>query len=413
MGRKQPKLTNISESGKKTVAIIGGGIVGLATGHQLLLRFPSVRLLLLEKESSPGKHQTGHNSGVLHCGLYYKPGSAKARLAVEGIQQMVQFCQRHTIPHEMCGKIVVATQEDELPLLQALHERGQANGLAGLRLLGPEQIRELEPHAAGLEALHVPQEGIVDYTAVVHAMVDEIRGNGGDIRFSSEVTGLQNRDGWIIETTSGEYEAGFIINCAGLYCDRISRKAGARDPAKIVPFRGEYYKLRPDRQYLVRNLIYPVPNPKFPFLGVHFTRLIHGGIEAGPNAVLAFAREGYRHTDISIRDMIETLTYRGFWNFFLRYPAMCWEEFRRSFSKHLFCQSLQRLVPEIRIEDLSPGGAGVRAQALAPNGELVQDFHFVEQDRALHVLNAPSPAATASLAIADEIVTRAQNAILS
>jgi L-2-hydroxyglutarate oxidase LhgO len=413
MGRKQPRLTNISVSGKKTVAIIGGGIVGLATAHQLLLRFPSARLLLLEKESGPGKHQTGHNSGVLHCGLYYKPGSAKARLAVEGIGQMVEFCRRHTIPHEICGKIVVATQEDELPLLQALHERGQANGLAGLRLLGPEQIRELEPHAAGLEALHVPQEGIVDYTAVVHAMVDEIRGNGGDIRFSSEVTGLQNRNGWIIETTSGEYEAGFIINCAGLHCDRISRKAGARDPAKIVPFRGEYYNLRPDRQHLVRNLIYPVANPKFPFLGVHFTRLIHGGIEAGPNAVLAFAREGYRHTDISLRDMIETLTYRGFWNFFLRYPAMCWEEFWRSFSKHLFCQSLQRLVPDIRIEDLSPGGAGVRAQAIAPSGELVQDFHFVEQDRALHVLNAPSPAATASLAIADEIVNRARNAILS
>jgi L-2-hydroxyglutarate oxidase LhgO len=413
MGRKQPKLTHISVSGKKTVAIIGGGIVGLATAHQLLLRFPSARLLLLEKESGPGKHQTGHNSGVLHCGLYYKPGSAKARLAVEGIGQMVEFCRQHTIPHEICGKIVVATQEDELPLLQALHERGRANGLEGLRLLGPEQIRELEPHAAGLEALHVPQEGIVDYTAVVHAMVDEIRGNGGDIRFSSEVTGLQNRNGWIIETTSGEYEAGFIINCAGLYCDRISRKAGARDPAKIVPFRGEYYNLRPDRQHLVRNLIYPVANPKFPFLGVHFTRLIHGGIEAGPNAVLAFAREGYRHTDISLRDMIETLTYRGFWNFFLRYPAMCWEEFRRSYSKHLFCQSLQRLVPDIRIEDLSPGGAGVRAQALAPSGELVQDFHFVEQHRALHVLNAPSPAATASLAIADEIVNRAQNAIRS
>ena len=326
---------------------------------------------------------------------------------------MVEFCRRHAIPHEICGKIVVATQEDELPLLQALHERGQANGLAGLRLLGPEQIRELEPHAAGLEALHVPQEGIVDYTAVVHAMVDEIRSNGGDIRFSSEVTRLQNRNGWIIETTSGEYEAGFIINCAGLYCDRISRKAGARDPAKIVPFRGEYYNLRPDRQHLVRNLIYPVANPKFPFLGVHFTRLIHGGIEAGPNAVLAFAREGYRHTDISLRDTIETLTYPGFWNFFLRYPALCWEEFRRSFSKRLFCQSLQRLVPDIRIEDLSPGGAGVRAQALAPSGELVQDFHFVEQDRALHVLNAPSPAATASLAIADEIVNRAQHAILS
>jgi (S)-2-hydroxyglutarate dehydrogenase len=400
-------------SPKKTVAIIGGGIVGLATAHQLLQRFPSTRLLLLEKESGPGKHQTGHNSGVLHCGLYYKPGSAKARLAVQGIRQMVEFCQRHAIPHEICGKIVVATQQDELPHLHALSKRGQANGLEGLRLLGPEQIRELEPHAAGLEALHVPQEGIVDYTAVVHAMVDEIRAKGGDIRFSSEVTRLQHRNGWTIETTSGAYEAAFIINCAGLHCDRISRKAGARDPAKIVPFRGEYYNLRPDRQHLVRNLIYPVANPKFPFLGVHFTRLIHGGIEAGPNAVLAFAREGYRHTDISLRDMIETLTYRGFWNFLLRYPAMCWEELRRSYSKRLFCLSLQRLVPDIRIEDLSPGGAGVRAQALAPSGELVQDFHFVEQDRALHVLNAPSPAATASLAIADEIVNRAQAAILS
>ena len=400
-------------SPKKTVAIIGGGIVGLATAHQLLQRFPSTRLLLLEKESGPGKHQTGHNSGVLHCGLYYKPGSAKARLAVQGIRQMVEFCERHAIPHEICGQIVVATQQDELPHLHALSKRGQANGLEGLRLLGPEQIRELEPHAAGLEALHVPQEGIVDYTAVVHAMVDEIRAKGGDIRFSSEVTRLQNRNGWIIETTSGAYEAGFIINCAGLHCDRISRKAGARDSAKIVPFRGEYYNLRPDRQHLVRNLIYPVANPKFPFLGVHFTRLIHGGIEAGPNAVLAFAREGYRHTDISLPDMIETLTYRGFWNFLLRYPAMCWEELRRSYSKRLFCLSLQRLVPDIRIEDLSPGGAGVRAQALAPSGELVQDFHFVEQDRALHVLNAPSPAATASLAIADEIVNRAQAAILS
>jgi L-2-hydroxyglutarate oxidase LhgO len=400
-------------STKKTVAIIGGGIVGLATAHQLLQRFPFTRLLLLEKESGPGKHQTGHNSGVLHCGLYYKPGSAKARLAVQGIRQMVEFCQRHAIPHEICGKIVVATQEDELPHLHTLYERGQANGLEGLRLLNPEQVRELEPHAAGLEALHVPQEGIVDYTAVVHAMVDEIRRKGGEIRFSSEVIRLQNRNGWTVETTSGEYEAGFIINCAGLHCDRISRKAGARDPAKIVPFRGEYYKLRTDRQHLVRNLIYPVANPKFPFLGVHFTRLIHGGIEAGPNAVLAFAREGYRHTDLSLRDLVETLTYRGFWNFLLRYPAMCWEEFRRSYSKRLFCLSLQRLVPDIRIEDLSPGGAGVRAQALAPNGELVQDFHFVEQDRALHVLNAPSPAATASLAIADEIVNRAQAAILS
>jgi L-2-hydroxyglutarate oxidase len=394
-----------------TVAIIGGGIVGLATAHQLLHRVPSTKLILLEKESGPGKHQTGHNSGVLHCGLYYKPGSAKARLAVRGIQQMVEFCQQHGIPHEICGKIVVATNEDELPRLQALFERGQANGLEGLRLLGQEQIQDLEPYAAGLQALHVPQEGIVDYTAVVRAMVAEVQGKGGDIRFSSEVTDLRDRNGWLIHTKGGDCEADFIINCGGLHSDRISRKAGARDPAKIVPFRGEYYKLKPDRQYLVRNLIYPVPNPKFPFLGVHFTRLIHGGIEAGPNAVLAFAREGYRRTDLRFLDVVETLTYRGFWKFFLRYPAMCWEEFRRSFSKHLFCQSLQRLVPEVGIEDLNPGGSGVRAQALAPSGELVQDFYFVPQERALHVLNAPSPAATASLAIADEIVNRVQDAI--
>jgi L-2-hydroxyglutarate oxidase LhgO len=394
-----------------TVAIIGGGIVGLATAHQLLQRVPSTKLILLEKEAGPGKHQTGHNSGVLHCGLYYKPGSAKARLAVRGIQQMVEFCDRHGIPHEICGKIVVATCQDELPHLHALFERGEANGLEGLRLLGREQIQELEPHAAGLKALHVPQEGIVDYTAVVQAMMAEVQGKGGDIRFCSEVTGLRNRNGWVIHTKSGDYEADFIINCAGLHSDRMSRKAGARDPAKIVPFRGEYYRLKPDRQYLVRNLIYPVPNPRFPFLGVHFTRLIRGGIEAGPNAVLAFAREGYRRTDLCFPDMMETLTYRGFWKFLLRYPAMCWEEFRRSLSKHLFCQSLQRLVPEVRVEDLNPGGSGVRAQALAPSGELVQDFYFVSQERALHVLNAPSPAATASLAIADEIVNRMQDAI--
>jgi L-2-hydroxyglutarate oxidase LhgO len=393
------------------IAVIGGGIVGLATAHQLLQRFPAIRLLLLEKENGPGRHQTGHNSGVLHCGLYYKPGSAKARLAVQGIRRMVDFCAQHDIPHELCGKIVLATDESELPGLHALFARGKANGLDGLQLLGREQIAEFEPHAGGVAALRVPQEGIVDYSAVAHAMAREIQARGGEISFSTEVTGLRNAGGWNIQTTRGEFQADFIVNCAGLHCDRVSRKAGVRDPTKIVPFRGEYYKLAPHREHLVRSLIYPVPDPRFPFLGVHFTRLIHGGIEAGPNAVLAFAREGYRSRDFSLRDMIETLTCRGFWRFLLRYPSMCWNEFRRSYSKDLFCLSLQRLVPDLRIEDLAAGGAGVRAQAISPSGELVQDFYFVCRDRALHVLNAPSPAATASLAIADEIINLVQGAI--
>ncbi|MGB7136696.1 MAG: L-2-hydroxyglutarate oxidase [Acidobacteriaceae bacterium] len=391
------------------VAVIGGGIVGLATAHQLLQRFPSTRLLLLEKESGPGRHQTGHNSGVLHCGLYYKPGSVKARLAVEGIRRMTEFCAEHQVPYEVCGKVVVATGEEEIPRLHALLERGKANGLEGLELLGPEQIHEIEPHAAGLAGLRVPQEGIVDYSVVADVMVSEIRKRGGDVRFSSEVRRLENGKGWRIRTASGDYEADFLINCAGLHCDRVSRMAGNHDPTKIVPFRGEYYHLKPERQHLVRNLIYPVPDPKFPFLGVHFTRMIHGGVEAGPNAVLAFAREGYRHTDFSFRDMIETLTYRGFWRFLLRYPVMCWEEFKRSYSKHLFCRSLQRLVPEIQLDDLGQGGAGVRAQALSPAGELVQDFYFVRQPGALHVLNAPSPAATAALSIADEVLDRVKD----
>lgn len=395
------------------IAIVGGGIVGLATARQLLCRYPAVSLLLLEKESGPGRHQTGHNSGVLHCGLYYKPGSTKARLAVQGIRSMVAFCAEHNVPHEVCGKIVIATDTEEVPRLHALAERGKANGLEGLQTLGPEQIREYEPNAAGLAGLRVPQEGIVDYAAVSAALVKDIQARDGETRFSAEVIRLRPASRWRIETRAGDYEADFLINCAGLHSDRVSRMGGTRDPTRIVPFRGEYYKLKPERQHLVRNLIYPVPDPKFPFLGVHFTRLIQGGVEAGPNAVLAFAREGYRKTDFSLRDMIETLTYRGFWRFFLRYPSMCWHEFRRSFSKDLFCCSLQRLVPDIRIADLITGGAGVRAQALSPSGELLQDFHFVRQTHALHVLNAPSPAATAALAIADEIIDLAGDAFVS
>jgi L-2-hydroxyglutarate oxidase LhgO len=391
------------------IAIIGGGIVGLSTAYQLLQRFPKIQVLLLEKESGPARHQTGNNSGVLHCGLYYKPGSTKARLAVQGIRRMVEFCEQHSVRYELCGKVVVATEPEEVPRLHALLERGNANGLQGLQLLSPEQIREIEPHAAGLAGIRVPQEGIVDFKGVATALVRQIEAKGGVVKFSSKVTRLDESDGWRIQTTSGGYEAGFLINCGGLHCDRLSKLAGNATSTKIVPFRGEYFKLREDRQHLVRNLIYPVPDPSFPFLGVHFTRLIFGGVEAGPNAVLAFAREGYRRTDFSVRDMIETATFRGFWNFLLRYPGMCWNEFWRSLNKTLFCRSLQRLVPELQIGDLVQGGAGVRAQALSPAGELVQDFSFVRRPRALHVLNAPSPAATASLAIADEIIDQAKD----
>jgi len=397
------------------VAIIGGGIVGLATAHQLQERHPSLKVILLEKESGPGRHQTGHNSGVLHCGLYYKPGSTKARLAVEGLRRMTAFCEQHDVPYELCGKTVVATEPEEIPRLHALLERGKANGVEGLELLGPEQIREYEPHAAGLAGIRVPREGIVDYGAVCAELVKEIGARGGELRFSSEVTRAKRTPAWTIRTKSEsgsvDYEADFLINCAGLQCDRVGRIAGSGDRARIVPFRGEYFKLRPERQHLVRNLIYPVPDPSFPFLGVHFTRQIQGGVECGPNAVLAFKREGYRHTDFSLRDTVETLTYPGFWRFFVRYPRMCWEEFKRSYSKELFCRSLQRLVPELTMEDLAEGGSGVRAQALSPEGELMQDFYFVRRERALHVLNAPSPAATAALSIADAILDQAREAL--
>lgn len=393
------------------IAIVGGGIVGLATAYRLLVRFPSASILVLEKEPGSGRHQTGHNSGVLHCGLYYKPGSTKARLAVEGIRKMVAFCVEHSVPHDVCGKIVVASRQDQVPRLQTLFERGTANGLTGLRLLNSEQIREIEPHAAGAAALHVPQEGIVSYPAVAQALVKEIETRGGQIKFSAKVTGFRQGSNWTIETTRGDFEAAFLINCAGLQCDRISRKAGATNPTRIVPFRGEYFSLRPEREYLVRNLIYPAPDPAFPFLGVHFTRLIGGGIHCGPNAQLALAREAYRKTDFSLRDAIENVTYPGFWRFFLRYPSMCWHELRQSLSKAVFCRALQTLVPEVQMSDLTHGEAGIRAQALSPAGELLQDFEFARQPNALHVLNAPSPAATASLAIADEIIDRAQDAM--
>jgi L-2-hydroxyglutarate oxidase len=395
----------------RKVLIVGGGIVGLATAFRLGERFPGAHITLLEKEGAVGRHQTGHNSGVLHCGLYYKPGSVKARLAVEGIRQMVAFCAENGVPHEVCGKLVVAADESELPRLKALAERGAANGLEGLRWLGPGEMREIEPHVGGVAALRVPQEGIVDYPRVCEVLAAKLSAQGARVVTSARVTRLRPAGaGWVAETGAGEFEGDFVINCGGLHSDRVAEMAGERREVRILPFRGEYYKIRPDRQFLVRNLIYPVPDPSFPFLGVHFTRLIHGGIEAGPNAVLATAREGYRKTDFNAADLFDALSYGGFWRFLRKYPSMAWYELRRSFSRELFCRSLQRLVPEIRPEDLAEGGSGVRAQAITPEGDLVQDFQLIARPNALHVLNAPSPAATASLAIGAEVVRLAEKA---
>ena len=389
------------------VLIVGGGIVGLATAWKLLQARSGLKLLLLEKEPALGQHQSGHNSGVLHAGLYYKPGSSKAQLTVEGLQQMLAFCREHKIPHEQCGKIVIATSPEELPPLETLWERGHANGLQGLRKLTRDQIKEIEPHAAGLAAIHVPQEGIVDYHAVTRKLGKLIQQAGGEVRLGARVLRFLPQNGaWLAQTSAGEFRAKFVVTCAGLHSDRLVRASGRKPTAKIVPFRGEYHKIRAERQFLVRNLIYPVPEPKFPFLGVHFTRLIHGGIEAGPNAVLAFAREGYSWTKINLRDLLESVLFPGLWRFLLAYPSLCGTEIRCSLSKRAFTRALQKLVPEIQTDDLSPGGAGVRAQAMLPEGKLVEDFHFEEAPGILHVVNAPSPGATASLAIGETIAKK-------
>ena len=392
---------------KTDYLVIGGGVVGLATAWRLQTMQPGSRVCLLEKEPEVGCHQSGHNSGVLHCGLYYKPGSTKAILAVRGIRQMVEFCRDAGIAHEVCGKLVVACDDAELARLHKLEERGRQNGLEGIEFLGREAMLEREPNVGGIAALRVPQEGIVDYPAVCSELKRRITANGGDVQTGARVTRLEQRgDEWIATTPKGEFAGRYLVNCAGLHCDRVAGLAGEKRETRIVPFRGEYYKLVEGSKGLVRHLIYPVPDPQFPFLGVHFTRLIHGGTEAGPNAVLAFAREGYRKTDVNVRDLLDALTYSGLWRFVAKYPRMTALELWQSLSKRRFCKALQKLVPSIRVTDIEPGGAGVRAQAMAREGELIQDFCLIQRPAALHVLNAPSPAATASLAIGEEIVRK-------
>jgi (S)-2-hydroxyglutarate dehydrogenase len=384
--------------------IVGGGIVGLATAFRLLESRPQLKILLLEKESKLAAHQTGHNSGVLHSGLYYKPGSEKARLSVEGLKQMTAFCREHSIAHKICGKIVVATSDAELPRLENLWERGHENGLLGLRKLNSQQIKEIEPHAAGIAAIHVPQEGIVDYSAVSEKLGELIRKNGGEIKFNAGVLQIDSEGiEKIVKTSAGNFCAKFVVTCGGLHSDRLVKMSAQNPTAKIIPFRGEYYQIKKARWFLVRNLIYPVPDPKFPFLGVHFTRLVHSGIEAGPNAVLAFSREGYKWSDVNWGDLAESFCFPGLWKFLFKYPSIAGYEIWRSLSKSEFTRSLQKLVPKIREDDLETGGAGVRAQAMTADGKLVEDFCFEEAKGILHVVNAPSPAATASLAIGQKI----------
>ena len=391
-----------------TLCIVGGGIVGLAAALKASERGQFQKIIVLEKEAEVGQHQTGHNSGVLHCGLYYKPGSEKARLAVDGINQMTRFCATHNVPYEICGKVVVAVTDEEVPHLKALEARGRENGLSGLRWLSPAELAEREPNVAAKAALLVPQEGIADFPAVARKMRSLIEAAGHEVRTSTAFRGLHvSGTQQTVETTGDEIPVDFLINCGGLHADRICEACGITPPCRIVPFRGEYFRMTGEGEHLVKHLVYPTPNPSLPFLGVHFTRMINGGVEAGPNAVLAMKREGYRKTAFSAKDAFDSLSWPGFWKFLGKYPKVTLDEFNNSFFRSAFLKNLQRLVPAVQNHHLGDGGfAGVRAQAMARDGSLVMDFMFRHAPGQLHVLNAPSPGATASLAIGDHIINQ-------
>ena len=386
--------------------IIGGGIVGLSTAMALGQTYPRGKIAVLEKESQWAFHQTGHNSGVIHSGIYYKPGGFKARFCREGNRSMVAFCQEHNIDYDICGKVIVAVEESELPLLENLYQRGLKNGLKVSKISAAE-VKEIEPHVRCLAGLHVPSTGIVNYQQVSQKYADLIRLQGGDLYLNTKVVKIiSTSNSNLLETTQGEFATRFVINCAGLYSDRVAKLGKVKPQAKIVPFRGEYYELKPEKRHLVKTLIYPVPNPEFPFLGVHFTRMIDGSVHAGPNAVLSFKREGYQKTDFELRDFAEVMTYPGFWRLAAKHADEGIQEIIRSFSKAAFVRSLQRLIPEVQAEDLLPTPAGVRAQALMNNGKLVDDFLILSNKNSVHVCNAPSPAATSSLEIGKAIVER-------
>ena len=391
------------------VVIIGGGIVGLATALQVKQQRPALKVVLLEKELAVAQHQTGHNSGVIHSGLYYKPGSLKAINCIQGYQMLLDFCNAEAIPYDLCGKIVVATKQEELPQLETLYQRGLQNGLGGLKKLSVAEMRDIEPHVNGVAGMFVPQTGIIDYKQVADRYAEKFKVLGGEVKLGERVEQVTAGTSLsIVVTNKNSYETRLVINCAGLYSDKIAQltQREAID-VRIVPFRGEYFKLTPQKEHLVRNLIYPVPDPNFPFLGVHFTRMIHGGVEAGPNAVLAFQREGYKKSDINLKELAQTLAWPGFQKVAAKYWETGLGEMYRSFSKSAFTKALQALIPEIQEADLEPGGAGVRAQACDRTGGLLDDFAIVETDKAINVLNAPSPAATSSLSIGKAVAEKA------
>jgi L-2-hydroxyglutarate oxidase len=390
------------------VVVIGGGIVGLATALQLQKAKPGLKLIVIEKERSLARHQTGNNSGVIHSGLYYKPGSLKATNCIRGYHLLLDFCSTNEIPYDLCGKIVVATSQEEIPLLNNLYVRGQQNGLANLKRLSQGELKEYEPHVAGIEGIFVPQTGIVNYTIVAEKYGELIKKSGGEIHLGEKVLKIETKSGEaVVITQKSSYSTKLVINCCGLYSDKVAEMTVPELNVKIIPFRGEYYKLKKDKEYLVRNLIYPVPDPNFPFLGVHFTRMAKGGVEAGPNAVLAFKREGYKKSDINLSELAESLAWPGFRKVASKYWRTGFGEMYRSFSKAAFTKALQKLIPEIQQEDLVEGGSGVRAQACDRTGGLVDDFMILENEVAINVCNAPSPAATSSLAIGETVAALA------